>query len=224
MAAGTATDDRNGLMRWNYIAFEGPIGVGKTSLVSLLAERLGAVRILEDVANPFLEAFYAEAAGAAFQAQLFFLLSRYRLLTEAAQGELFQQLTLADHTFQKDRIFAHLTLSDSELMLYERLWSLLASQVPTPDMVVYLQGNTEVLMQRVKKRNRLEEANVSYEYLDEVNQAYAHYFYHYRDTPLLVINTSEIDFVTNPDDLDDLIAQIDAMETGTLVYVPRHMR
>ena len=211
-------------MRWNYVSFEGPIGVGKTSLVTLLSERLEAVRLLEDVSNPFLESFYDEVPGAAFQAQLFFLLSRYRLLTEAAQRELFQQLTLADHTFQKDRIFAYLTLNDSELMLYERLWGLLAPQVPKPDMVVYLQGSTDVLLQRVKKRARPEEEGISYQYLDEVNQAYAHYFYHYRETPLLVINTSEIDFVADLDDLDDLIAQIDAMETGTQVYVPRHAR
>lgn len=211
-------------MRWNYIAFEGPIGVGKTSLVSLLADMLGAVRMLEDVSNPFLEAFYAEQPGAAFQTQLFYLLSRYRHLTEAAQADLFEQLTLADHTFQKDRIFAHLNLTDSELMLYERLWALLAPQVPTPDMVVYLQGSTEVLMQRIKKRSRREELNISYDYLDEVNQAYAHYFYHYKDTPLLVINTTEIDFVADPGDLDDLIHQIDAMEGGTQVYVPRHSR
>jgi deoxyadenosine/deoxycytidine kinase len=211
-------------MRWNYIAFEGPIGVGKTSLVTLLSEKLEAVRILEDVSNPFLEAFYDEVPGAAFQAQLFYLLSRYRQLTEAAQGELFQQLTLADHTFQKDRIFAHLTLSDSELMLYERLWSLLAPQVPKPYMVVYLQSNTDVLVQRVQRRSRDEETGISRDYLDEVNQAYAHYFYHYRETPLLVINTSEIDFVADQEDLDDLIAQIDGMEGGTRVYVPRHAR
>lgn len=211
-------------MRWNYIAFEGPIGVGKTTLVTLLSEKLEAVRILEDVSNPFLESFYDEVPGAAFQAQLFFLLSRYRQLTEAAQGELFQQLTLADHTFQKDRIFAHLTLSDSELMLYERLWSMLAPQVPPPDMVVYLQSTTDVLVQRVQRRKRPEETGLSRDYLDEVNQAYAHYFYHYRETPLLVINTSEIDFVADETDLDDLIAQIDSMEAGTRVYVPRGAR
>lgn len=211
-------------MRWNYVAFEGPIGVGKTSLVNLLAERLGAVRILEDVSNPFLESFYDEVAGAAFQAQLFFLLSRYRRLAEAAQGELFQQLTLADHIFPKDRIFAHLTLSDSELMLYERLWSLLAPQIPQPDLVVYLQGSTDVLTQRVNRRNRPEERGISRAYLEEVNQAYAHYFYHYQETPLLVINTSEIDFVADEADLDDLITQIDSMEAGTRVYVPRHAR
>ena len=211
-------------MHWNYVAFEGPIGVGKTSLVTLLSERLEAVRLLEDVSNPFLESFYDEVPGAAFQAQLFFLLSRYRQFTEAAQGELFQQLTLADHTFQKDRIFAHLTLSDSELMLYERLWSLLAPQLPKPDMVVYLQGSTDVLLQRVQRRKRAEETGISRAYLDEVNQAYAHYFYHYQETPLLVINTSQIDFVAVEADLDDLIAQIDSMENGTRVYVPRHAR
>ena len=211
-------------MRWNYVAFEGPIGVGKTSLVTLLSERLEAVRILEDISNPFLEAFYDDVPGAAFQAQLFYLLSRYRQLTEAAQGELFQQLTLADQTFQKDRIFAHLTLSDSELMLYERLWSLLAPQVPTPDMVVYLQSTTDVLVQRVRRRKRAAETSISHEYLDEVNQAYAHYFYHYQDTPMLVINTSEIDFVADRADLDDLITQIDSMDAGTRVYVPRHAR
>jgi deoxyadenosine/deoxycytidine kinase len=211
-------------MRWNYVAFEGPIGVGKTSLVTLLSERLEAVRLLEDVSNPFLESFYDEVPGAAFQAQLFFLLSRYRQLTEAAQGELFQQLTLADHTFQKDRIFAHLTLSDSELMLYEKLWSLLAPQLAKPDMVVYLQGATDVLMQRVQRRKRPDETGISHAYLDEVNQAYAHYFYHYQETPLLVINTSEIDFVADEGDLDDLIVQINSMENGTRVYVPRHER
>lgn len=211
-------------MRWNYIAFEGPIGVGKTSLVTRLAERLGAVRILEDVSNPFLEAFYEERPGSAFQAQLFYLLSRYRRLTEIAQQELFQRLTLADHTFLKDRIFAHLTLDDSELMLYERLWSLLAPQVPRPDLIVYLQGGTDVLARRVKKRDRREERGLSREFLEEVNQAYAHYFYHYDETPLLVINTTEIDFVEHPDDLDDLISQIDAMEKGTQVYVPRRSR
>jgi deoxyadenosine/deoxycytidine kinase len=209
-------------MRWSHVAFEGPIGVGKTTLVTMLSERLGAVRILEDVSNPFLEAFYDETPGAAFQAQLFFLLSRYRQLTEAAQGELFQQLTLADHTFQKDRIFAHLTLSDGELMLYERLWALLTPQVPKPDMVVYLQASTEVLAQRVHRRQRPEESGISRSYLEEVNQAYAHYFYHYTETPLLVINTSEIDFVADKADLDDLIAQIDSMDAGTRVYVPRH--
>ena len=211
-------------MRWNYVAFEGPIGVGKTSLVTMLSERLEAVRLLEDVSNPFLESFYDEVPGAAFQAQLFFLLSRYRQLTEAAQGELFQQLTLADHTFQKDRIFAHLTLSDSELMLYEKLWSLLAPQLAKPDMVVYLQGSTDVLMQRVQRRKRPDETGISHAYLDEVNQAYAHYFYHYQETPLLVINTSEIDFVADEGDLDDLIVQINSMENGTRVYVPRHER
>lgn len=211
-------------MRFSYIAFEGPIGVGKTSLVNLMAAEVGGAKLLEDVSNPFLDAFYREEPGAAFQTQLFYLLSRYRKLTEAAQQDLFSSLTLADHTFQKDRIFAYLTLSDSELMLYDKLYGLLEPQVPKPDLVVYLQGSTDVLARRVKKRGRSEETRISRDYLHEVNLAYSHYFYHYRETPLLVINTSEIDFVANPDDLDDLVEQIEAMEEGTQVYVPRHAR
>lgn len=211
-------------MRFSYIAFEGPIGVGKTSLVNLMASKVGGAKLLEDVSNPFLDSFYREEPGAAFQTQLFYLLSRYRKLTEAAQQDLFSSLTLADHTFQKDRIFAYLTLSDSELMLYDKLYALLEPQVPKPDLVVYLQGSTDVLARRVKKRGRQEETRISREYLHEVNLAYSHYFYHYQQTPLLVINTSDIDFVADPDDLEDLVEQIESMEGGTQVYVPRHAR
>lgn len=209
-------------MRWSYIAFDGPIGVGKTSLVNRLADRLGSAKLLEDVSNPFLEDFYDEVPGAAFQTQLFYLLSRYRKQVDAAQQDLFSSLTLADHTFQKDRIFAYLTLSDSELMLYERLYGMLEPQVPRPDLVVYLQSSTEVLMRRIQKRARPEERRISYEYLDEVNLAFSHYYYRYRDTPLLVINISDIDFVDDPRDVDDLLEQIESMEGGTRVYVPRH--
>ena len=211
-------------MRWRYIAFEGPIGVGKTSLVNLLGQRLGAAKILEDVSNPFLDAFYNEEPGAAFQVQLFFLLSRYRKLSEAAQRELFTRVTLADFTLHKDRIFANLNLGDSELRLYEKLHEMLASQISTPDLVVYLQGSTEVLTSRVQKRDRHEERNLSFAYLEEVNQAYSHFFYHYRQTPLLVINTTEIDFVADSEDLDDLLVQINAMEEGVQIYVPRRLR
>ena len=211
-------------MHGKYIALEGPIGVGKTSLVNLMVKHFGAAKILEDVSNPFLEAFYEEKPGAAFQVQLYFLLMRYHKLTDAAQSDLFSRVTVADFTFQKDRVFAYLNLTDVELQLYERLYALLAERVPRPDLVVYLQGSTDVLVRRVKQRDRPEERNLSYEYLEEVNQAYSHFFYHYRETPLLVINTTEIDFVANPEDLDDLIKEISAMEGGTQVYVPRHAR
>ena len=211
-------------MRKKYIALEGPIGVGKTSLVNLMVERLGAAKILEDVTNPFLEAFYEEEPGAAFQAQLFYLLARYRTLSEAVQTDLFSRFTVADFTFYKDRIFAHLTLDDSELLLYEKLWAVLEPQVPKPDLVVYLQGSTAVLAERVAKRDRAEERNLSLDYLEEVNQAFSHFFLQYDDTPLLVINTTDIDFVADPVDFDDLIAQIESMDAGRQVYVPRRSR
>jgi len=208
-------------MRKNFIALDGPIGVGKTSLVNLMVEHLGAAKIVEDVDNPFLGAFYKEEAGSAFQAQLYFLLSRYQLLSEARQADLFARLTVADFTLQKDRVFAHLTLSDSELLLYEKLYDVLAPQVPQPDLVVYLQGATDVLMDRVKRRDRPEERALSYQYLEAVNQAYAHYYLQYDDTPLLVINTTDIDFVEASEDFEDLMQQIDSMETGRQIYVPR---
>lgn len=211
-------------MRKNYIALDGPIGVGKTSMVNLMVEHLGATKILEDVDNPFLESFYREDVGAAFQAQLYFLLSRYQLLTQARQSDLFSRFTVADFTLQKDRVFAHLTLSDSELLLYEKLYAVLAPQVPRPDLVVYLQGSTDVLVQRVRRRDRAEEHHISYEYLEAVNQAYSHYYLQYDETPLLVINTTEIDFVRDAEDFDDLMAQVDAMEAGRQIYVPRRAR
>jgi deoxyadenosine/deoxycytidine kinase len=208
-------------MRKNFIALDGPIGVGKTSLVNLMVEHLGAAKILEDVENPFLTSFYKEEAGAAFQAQLYFLLSRFQLLSEARQTDLFARLTVADFTLQKDQVFAHLTLSDSELLLYDKLFNVLSPQVPKPDLVVYLQGATDILMTRVKQRDRPEEHELSFQYLEAVNQAYAHYYLQYNDTPLLVINTNDIDFVRAPGDFEDLMQQIDSMEAGRQIYVPR---
>ena len=208
-------------MRKNYIALDGPIGVGKTSMVNLMVRHLGATKMLEDPDNPFLEPFYKEQAGAALQAQLYFLLSRYQILTEAGQSDLFSRFTVADFTMQKDRVFAHLTLSDSELLLYEKLYGVLEPQVPKPDLIVYLQGSIDVLVERVKMRDRPEERDISRDYLAQVAEAYAHYYLQYDDTPLLVINTTDIDFVKDSADFEDLMTQIDAMDTGRRVYVPR---
>lgn len=208
-------------MRKNYIALDGPIGVGKTSMVNLMVQHLGATKMLEDPDNPFLESFYKEQTGAAFQAQLYFLLSRYQILTEASQSDLFSRFTVADFTMQKDRVFAHLTLTDSELLLYEKLYGVLEPQVPKPDLIVYLQGSIDVLVERVKMRDRSEERDISRDYLAQVAEAYAHYYLQYDDTPLLVINTTDIDFVRDPADFNDLMTQIDAMEAGRQVYVPR---
>ena len=212
-------------MAFHYIAVEGPIGVGKTTVVEKLAERLDATTVLEDWAsNPFLRPFYDGGAGAAFQVELFFLLSRYRQQQELLQRHLFAQATFSDYVFEKSRLFAYLNLDDSELLIYEKLFSLLAEAVPKPDLVVYLQAPTEVLMKRVKTRGRPEESRLSEEYLTEVNRAYNHYFFHYGATPLLVVNTADVDFARSTEDLDDLLRQIRGMGKGTQYYVPRGNR
>ena len=207
-------------MKHKYIAVEGSIGVGKSSLVEALASRFDSAKVMESIENPFLVDFYNDRQGAAFQAQLFFLLSRYRQLTELVQKDLFSGLVIADYVLEKDKIFAYLNLSDDELLIYDKLFSLLEAQVPRPDLVIYLQAGNDVLMDRIRKRSRDFEANLSEKYIAEVNRSYNHYFFHYDATPLLVVNTSEIDFVNREEDLEDLIEQIRAMERGVQYYVP----
>ena len=207
-------------MKFRFLAVEGPIGVGKSSLVDLLAQRFNAAKVLERIENPFLREFYREKPGAAFQAQLFFLLNRYRQQQELAQSDLFQQTTICDYLFAKDKIFAYLNLDDSELMLYERLYTVLSEKVPQPDLVIYLQATTEVLMDRIRGRKRDYEAEIAESYINDMNQAYNYFFYHYKATPLLVINTTEIDFVHREGDLDDLVNQIRNMNKGTQYYTP----
>ena len=209
-------------MRFQYIAVEGVIGVGKTAVVERLAERLDATTVLEEWSqNPFLKAFYEGASGAAFEAELFFLLSRYRQQQELLQRNLFQACTVSDYVFEKSRLYAYLNLEDSELLIYEKLYALLTDGVPRPDLVVYLQAPTEVLLKRIRTRGRPEESRLSEEYLAEVNRAYNHYFFHYAQTPLLVVNTSDLDFVKRTEDLEDLMKQIQGMGRGTQYYVPR---
>jgi deoxyadenosine/deoxycytidine kinase len=205
---------------FRHIAVEGPIGVGKTSLVQLLADRFEGVMVLEDITNPFLPSFYEGRAGAAFQVQIYFLLSRFQQQREIAQMNLFQRLVLADYSFPKDRIFAYLNLDDSDLRVYEKLYPVLEQEVPKPDLVIYMQASVPVLVERIKRRARDFERAMEPEYLERLSEAYSYYFFHYRDTPLLVVNTDEIDFVNNLSDLDAFVEQIMRSRRGTQVYVP----
>ena len=204
-----------------YIVVEGPIGVGKTSLAKMLANEFQARMVFERVEdNPFLPKFYKSREIYAFQNQTFFLLNRYQQQMELAQQNLFNQNTVADYLFAKDQIFATLTLSAEELSLYQQIYVLLNTRVPKPDLVVYLQARPEVLYKRVKKRDKKFERGVTFEYLGEVAQAYNQYFFHYDETPLLVVNTSEIDFVSSSKHLADLIKEINHMGSGTQHYIP----
>ena len=208
-------------MKFHYIAVEGPIGVGKTAVVERLAERLEASTILEEWGqNPFLKPFYDGVAGAAFQIELFYLLSRYRQQQELRQRDLFTETTISDYVFEKSKLFAYLNLEDAELLIYEKLYGLLAEAAPKPDLAVYLQAPTEVLMKRIRARGRPEEAHLSEDYLAEVNRAYNHYFFHYSQSPLLVVNTADVNFARSDQDLEDLLRQIRNMGKGTQYYVP----
>ena len=209
------------MAKCKYIVVEGPIGVGKTSLAKLLANEFQARTIFEKVEeNPFLPKFYQSRESYAFQNQTFFLLNRYQQQRELSQQDLFNQNTLADYLFAKDKIFATLTLSSEELNLYQQIYALLNTRIVKPDLVVYLQARPEVLYKRVKKRDKKYERGVTFEYLSEVAQAYNQFFFHYDVTPLLVVNTSEIDFVESSKDLADLIKEIDSMGSGTQHYIP----
>lgn len=207
-------------MKFRSIAVDGPIGVGKTSFVELLARKFDAFTVLEDVDNPFLTDFYEDKQGAAFQAQLFFLLSRSRQLRELSQRDLFHQVTLCDYIFPKDKIFAYLNLDDSELLIYDKLYALLEEQLPKPDLVIYLHAETRTLTERIRKRKRDVEAGISEAYVNEVAKAYNYFFFHYTQTPLLWIDTTRIDFVKNEEHLDELVEQIRKMDRGVQHYRP----
>jgi deoxyguanosine kinase len=214
----------SGRVQFRYIAVEGPIGVGKTTLAERLGTRLDATLVLEENENPFLADFYADRPGAALQAQLFYLISRHRQQTSLRQTDLFSQLTVADYLFDKDKIFAYLNLDDNELFIYQRLYELLARDVPPPDLVIYLQAPTDVLLRRMRGRNR--EPDVAHflpdaGYLKEVNEAYHHFFFHYEASPLLVVETSHFESGLSEEALDDVVKQVDQLGAGTRYYVPR---
>ncbi|MBI3755423.1 MAG: deoxynucleoside kinase [Deltaproteobacteria bacterium] len=204
-----------------YIALEGPIGVGKTSLTQLLAEEFKGSLLLEEVDdNPFLGSFYKDRQKYAFQTQLFFLLSRYKQQKDLGQQELFNSTVVADYLFAKDKIFAYLNLDENELALYEQIYRLLDARIPKPDLVIYLQASTEVLIERIKKRNKVYEKDIEEDYIEKLVDSYNRYFFYYTDTPLLVVSTSDIDFIDSPDDLANVINEIRSIKGGVQHYVP----
>jgi deoxyadenosine/deoxycytidine kinase len=205
-----------------HICIEGVIGAGKTTLCSLLQKKLNARLVLEEAEeNPFLAQFYRNRKDFAFQTQLWFLVSRYRQLSQAfGQQDLFHSVTLCDYMFAKDRIFAAINLDDNELNLYDTIAKNLSRDVAHPDLVVYLQVSTEVLLKHIEKRGRPFEYNMDRNYIETLNEAYNHFFFHFTDTPLLIINTSDIDFVTHPEHLDELLDQIVQAPPGVNFYKP----
>ncbi len=204
-----------------YIVIEGPIGVGKTSLSEKLSECFNAELIVEKSNNnPFLKNFYQDKERYGFQTQTFFLLNRYSQLLELAQRSLFHNGTVCDYFFQKDMLFASLNLNKDEFSLYENFYNLLKPKIPAPDLVIFLQAGTDVLMNRIRKRGRNFEKNITLEYLEDVNRAYNNFFFHYLESPLLVINTTDIDFVEDKKAFDDLVLKIYHHRSGIQYYVP----
>ncbi len=203
-----------------YIAVEGPIRVGKSTLAGILAERLNAQRVMETEDNPFLGAFYDGDRGAAFQTQFAFLIRRFEQLHSLDLGPQSQKTVVTDFIFEKDKLFACLNLSDQELETYNRYYNFFREQLPTPDLVIYLQASPEVLKKRLKKKNAAGEHAINEDYLQEVVKAYEHFFFHYTSSDLLIVNTSEIDFVERNEDLQELLRKVSAPIKGTQYFLP----
>ena len=208
-----------------YIAIEGVIGAGKTSLATKLADKLGANLVLEEFeVNPFLEKFYENRKRFAFQTQMFFLINRYKQQLQLNQQELFSKYIVSDYIFEKDRIFAYLNLSGDEIKLYESIFPLLERDIPQPDLVIFLQSSTDRLMSNVKTRARKIETNLTHGYLSELSEAYNNFFFKYSNTPLLIVNTTDIDFVNREDDFNELYTQIFREDRGFIEYFNPEVR
>jgi deoxyadenosine/deoxycytidine kinase len=203
-----------------YIAIEGPIRVGKSTLAKIIAERLHAQRVAEPEDNPFLAGFYDGQPGAAYQAQFAFLIQRFEQLKALEVGPNTRKTIVADYIFEKDKLFACLNLNDTELTIYNRYYEHFRAQLPTPDLVIYLQATPEVLKKRLKKKNAPDERAISDDYIEEVAKAYDHFFFHYSASDLLVVNTSDIDFVDRHEDLQELLRRLTEPIKGTQYFLP----
>lgn len=213
MSAGSA-------LPFRHLAVDGPIGVGKTTLVEMLVKRFEAVKVLEDVTNPFLQGFYDDRPGSAFQTELYFLLTRFKQQKELRQHTLFDKLVVADYTFQKNNIFAYLNLSEDELMLFGKVYNALEPEVPKPDLCIYLTADVDTCMKRIKKRARAFEKNMADEYLADLIDAYNHFFHYYRASPLLVVDTRHLNIPGRPEDFEELVHQLHRPIKGTQYWVP----
>jgi len=204
-----------------YIAVEGPIGVGKTTLTKMLADHYGGRMVFENPEeNPFLKEFYKDRDRYAFQVQMFFLLSRFKQQQEFFSGELLASHVISDYFFGKDRIFATLTLSPDELTLYDHVASMLEKSIPLPDLIIYLTASPSTLMHRIKTRGRGYEKYLDIDYLASLSECYSKYFFHFTQTPLLVINTENVNFSIEPDQFEYLLEKIENMKPGTSYLVP----
>ena len=203
-----------------YIAVEGPIRVGKSTLANIIADRLNAQRVIEPEDNPFLRAFYEGERGAGFQAQFAFLVRRFEQLRALEVGPKSRKTVVADYIFEKDKIFAYINLSDPELEIYNRYYQLFREQLPAPDLVIYLQASPDVLKKRLRKKNASGETSISDDYIEEVVKAYEHFFFHYTSSDLLVVNTNDIDFVERHTDLQELLRRVSEPIRGTQYFLP----
>jgi deoxyadenosine/deoxycytidine kinase len=202
-----------------FIVIEGPLRVGKSSLARALAERLHAHTLLDSEENPFLDAYYQGQDGAAFRTQMYYLIARFQQL-QTANIDSSRTPVVADYLFEKDKLFAYLGLSDEELAVYDKYYSFLKEQVPDPDLVVYLKASPQVLRERITRKNVASEARISNEYLQEVMRAYEHFFAHYKQADVLVVDTSKVDFVHNPADLQELLQELTRPVRGTQYFLP----